>query len=89
MTEWLRFPVEVTCGLCSVRLEPGAPVHVIVGPSWRKLRCEGCAGSQAPTTWDEPVPERLRLDSSTWARLRELGQRAQRDYKLAQGGETT
>lgn len=84
---WTRARRQVACGHCDAVIAAGEPLLEIVGPSWRKVRCQACAGAPVPETLEAPAAEPVLIR----AKLAAIVQRVSgtRDFKHAQGNDET
>lgn len=84
---WVRCAVETSCGRCTRRIFVGDAMFVIAAGTWRKRRCEFCAGE--PTPSDLPAltvhPEVTDLAPNLPARF--LASSLPFDFKRGQGGD--
>lgn len=84
---WTRARRQVACGHCDAVIAAGEPLLEIVGQSWRKVRCQVCAGQPVPETLEAPAAKPVLIR----AKLAAIVQRVSgtRDFKHAQGNDET
>lgn len=53
---WFRATLDTYCGSCGNVIAKGQPVFELATPSWKKRRCQVCAGEPLPAEVPELPP---------------------------------
>lgn len=84
MKGWTLAPLRTICGCCGDDIARGAACLELTGPTWRKVRCERCAGEPKPEHVTESRPGmEIRKRTSEVRGLASLA----RDWKHSQAGD--